>query len=98
MKRVDEETLLAVFEGVPQFPVSLTELETGVKAIELLTEQAAVFPSKGEMRKMVQSGGVSLNKEKLTDQDLLITKSDLLNNKYLLVQKGKKNYFLLIAG
>ena len=98
LKRVDEETLLAVFEGVPQFPVSLTELETGVKAIELLTEQAAVFPSKGEMRKMVQSGGVSLNKEKLTDQDLLITKSDLLNNKYLLVQKGKKNYFLLIAG
>lgn len=98
LKRVDEETLLAVFEGVPQFPVSLTELETGVKAIELLTEQAAVFPSKGEMRKMVQSGGVSLNKEKLTDQDHLITKSDLLNNKYLLVQKGKKNYFLLIAG
>ena len=98
LKRVDEETLLAVFEGVPQFPVSLTELETGLKAIELLTEQAAVFPSKGEMRKMVQSGGVSLNKEKLTDQDLLITKSDLLNNKYLLVQKGKKNYFLLIAG
>ena len=98
LKRVDEETLLAVFEGVPQFPVSLTELETGVKAIELLTEQAAVFPSKGEMRKMVQSGGVSLNKEKLTDQDLLITKSDLLNNRYLLVQKGKKNYFLLIAG
>ena len=98
LKRVDEETLLAVFEGVPQFPVSLTELETGVKAIELLTEQAAVFPSKGEMRKMVQSGGVSLNKEKLTDQDLLITKSDLLNNKYLLEQKGKKNYFLLIAG
>lgn len=98
LKRVDEETLLAVFEGVPQFPVSLTELETGVKAIELLTEQAAVFPSKGEMRKMVQSGGVSLNKEKLTDQDLLITKSDLLNNKYLLVQKGKKNYFLLIVG
>ena len=98
LKRVDEDTLLAVFEGVPQFPVSLTELETGVKAIELLTEQAAVFPSKGEMRKMVQSGGVSLNKEKLTDQDLLITKSDLLNNKYLLVQKGKKNYFLLIAG
>ena len=98
LKRVDEETLLAVFEGVPQFPVSLTELETGVKAIGLLTEQAAVFPSKGEMRKMVQSGGVSLNKEKLTDQDLLITKSDLLNNKYLLVQKGKKNYFLLIAG
>ena len=98
LKRLDEETLLAVFEGVPQFNISLSELETGVKAIELFTEKAAVFTSKGEMRKMVQSGGVSINKEKMTDQDYLITKSDLLNNKYLLVQKGKKNYFLLIAG
>ena len=98
LKRLDEETLLAVFEGVPQFNISLSELETGVKAIELFTEKAAVFTSKGEMRKMVQSGGVSINKEKMTDQDYLITKSDLLNNKYLLLQKGKKNYFLLIAG
>ncbi len=97
LKRVDEETLLSVFEGVPQFSVSLDELETGIKAIDLLTEKAAVFPSKGEMRKMVQSGGVSINKEKLTDQDYLISKSDLLNTKYLLVQKGKKNYFLLTA-
>ena len=98
LKRLDEETLLAVFEGVPQFNISRSELETGIKAIELFTEKAAVFTSKGEMRKMVQSGGVSINKEKMTDQDYLITKSDLLNNKYLLVQKGKKNYFLLIAG
>lgn len=98
LKRLDEETLLAVFEGVPQFNISHSELETGVKAIELFTEKASVFPSKGELRKMVQSGGVSINKEKMTDQDYLITKSDLLNNKYLLVQKGKKNYFLLIAG
>lgn len=98
LKRLDEETLLAVFEGVPQFNITLSELETGVKAIELFTEKASVFPSKGELRKMVQSGGVSINKEKMSDQDYLITKSDLLNNKYLLVQKGKKNYFLLIAG
>ena len=98
LKRLDEETLLAVFEGVPQFNISRSELETGIKAIELFTEKASVFPSKGELRKMVQSGGVSINKEKMTDQDYLITKSDLLNNKYLLVQKGKKNYFLLIAG
>ena len=98
LKRLDEETLLAVFEGVPQFNISRSELETGIKAIELFTEKASVFPSKGELRKMVQSGGVSINKEKMTDQDYLITKSDLLNNKYLLLQKGKKNYFLLIAG
>lgn len=97
LKRLDEETLLAVFDGVPQFKVSLSELEAGIKAIELLTDKAPVFPSKGEMRKLVQSGGVSLNKEKLAEQEQLITQTDLLNNKYLLVQKGKKNYFLLIA-
>ena len=97
LKKLDEETLLAVFEGVPQFKISLTELESGVKAIELLTDKAPVFPSKGEMRKLVQSGGVSLNKEKLTDQEQHISWTDLLNDKYLLVQKGKKNYYLLIA-
>ena len=88
---------MAVFDGVPQFKVSLSELQAGIKAIELLTDKAPVFPSKGEMRKLVQSGGVSLNKEKLAEQEQLITQTDLLNNKYLLVQKGKKNYFLLIA-
>ena len=97
LKKLDEDTLLSVFEGVPQFKIDLEELKSGIKAIELLTEKAAVFPSKGEMRKMVQSGGVSLNKEKFTDQDLLITTAELLNNKYLLVQKGKKNYYFLIA-
>lgn len=97
LKKLDEDTLLSVFEGVPQFNISANELTSGVKAIELLTDKASVFPSKGEMRKMVQSGGVSLNKEKLHDQDYLITTADLLNNKYILVQRGKKNYFLLLA-
>ena len=97
LKRLDEDTLLSVFEGVPQFSVSKSELAGGIKAIDLLTEKAPVFPSKGEMRKMVQANGVSLNKEKLTDQDALITVESLLNGKYLLAQKGKKNYFLLIA-
>jgi tyrosyl-tRNA synthetase len=97
LKKLDEETLLAVFDGVPQFQISKKTLAEGVKAIDLLTETAAVFPSKGEMRKLVQSGGVSINKEKLENQDELLTESKLLNNKYLLVQKGKKNYFLLIA-
>ena len=62
LKKLDEETLLAVFDGVPQFKISKEELEKGVKAIDLLTDVAAVFPSKGEMRKLVQSGGVSINK------------------------------------
>jgi tyrosyl-tRNA synthetase len=63
----------------------------------LLVDNAAVFPSKGEMRKMVQAGGVSLNKEKLESQDEVIGISSLLNGKYLLAQKGKKNYYLIIA-
>lgn len=97
LKKLDEDTLLAVFEGVPQFRVPLSLLQSGVKAIDLLTEHAAVFPSKGEMRKLVQSGGVSLNKEKLSQADDELTASVLLNGRYLLAQKGKKNYFLLIA-
>ena len=96
LKKLDEDTLLAVFEGVPQFEVSLDEFATGIKAVDLFTEKAAVFPSKGELRKLVQSGGVSVNKEKLATADEVVTSASLLNNKYLLVQKGKKNYFLLI--
>ena len=96
LKKLDEDTLLAVFEGVPQLEVSMDEFATGIKAVDLFTEKAAVFPSKGEMRKLVQSGGVSVNKEKLATADEVVTSASLLNNKYLLVQKGKKNYFLLI--
>lgn len=97
LKHLDEQTLLDVFNGVPQFEVSREDINVGVKAIELFTDKAAIFPSKGEMRKLVQSGGVSVNKEKLTSQDLLIDNSFLLDEKYLLVQRGKKNYYLLIV-
>ena len=97
LKKLDEETLLSVFEGVPQYEIARDELASGIKAIDLLTEKAAIFPSKGEMRKMVQSGGLSINKEKLANQDAVIHTDALLNNKFLLVQRGKKNYFLLIA-
>ena len=97
LKKLDEETLLSVFEGVPQFEVSKTDIEAGIKAVDLFTEKAAVFASKGEMRKLVQGGGVSLNKEKLAAFDQVITTADLLDEKYLLVQRGKKNYYLLIA-
>ena len=97
LKHLDEQTLLDVFNGVPQFEVSRDELSAGVKAIDLFTEKATVFPSKGEMRKLVQSGGISVNKEKLTEQDKVIDSSLLLDGKYLLVQRGKKNYYLLIA-
>ena len=97
LKRIDEATLLSVFEGVPQYEISKEELSKGIKVIDLLTEHAGIFSSKGEMKKLTQNGGVSLNKEKLTDFEVLTDSSYLLNNKYLLVQKGKKNYFLLIA-
>lgn len=97
LKRLDEDTLLSVFEGVPQFEVSKTDIEAGIKAVDLFTEKAAIFPSKGEMRKLVQGGGVSLNKEKLAAFDQEITAADLLDEKYLLVQRGKKNYYLVIA-
>jgi tyrosyl-tRNA synthetase len=97
LKKLDEETLLSVFEGVPQFEISKDELSAGIKAVDLLTEKAAVFSSKGEMRKLVQGGGVSLNKEKLAAFDAVINADSFLNNKYLLVQKGRKNYFLLTA-
>jgi len=97
LKKLDETTLLDVFAGVPRFEISKTELASEIKAVELLTDKAAIFPSKGEMRKMVQSGGVSINKEKLTSPETGINSSYLLGKKYVLVQKGKKNYFLLIA-
>jgi tyrosyl-tRNA synthetase len=97
LKKLDEATLLDVFAGVPQFDVSRSDISQGIKAVDLLAEKTAVFPSKGEMRKLVQSGGVSVNKEKLADFDTLINESYLLGGKYLLIQKGKKNYFLLVV-
>ena len=95
--KLDEDTLLAVFEGVPHFEVSREELAAGIKAADLCTEKAAIFASKGERRKLVQSGGVSWNKEKLAAADAVIDSSALLDGKYLLVQRGKKNYYLVIA-
>ena len=97
LKKLDEETFLQVFEGVPTFDISKDELAEGIKAVDLLTEKAAVFPSKGEMRKTVQAGGVMINKEKLENFDDAIDVSSLIAGKYIIAQKGKKNYFLLIA-
>ena len=97
LRKIDEATLLAVFEGVPTFEVEKVDIEAGVKIADLLVEKAAVFPSKGELRKLAQQGGVSINKEKIADVYADASADMLLNNKYILVQKGKKNYFLLIA-
>ena len=93
--KLNEQTFLDIFEGVPRFEVSRDVI--GQPAVELFTSAAAVFASKGEMRKLVQGGGVSVNKEKLTAFDRNITAEDLIDGKYLLVQRGKKNYYLIIV-
>ena len=96
--KLDEQTLLDVFSGVPQFEINRELLKgEGTKAVDLFAEHTQCFPSKGEMRKLTQGGGVSLNKEKLASFDQMVTEADLLDGKYLLVQQGKKKYFLLIA-
>ena len=98
LTKLDEQTLLDVFTGVPQFEIDRFLLEgEGVKAIDLLAEHTACFASKGEMRKLTQGGGVSINKEKLEDPNRIITTADLLDKKYILAQQGKKKYFLLIV-
>ena len=93
LKRLDEQTLLSVFDGVPQFEISKDKL--GSNILELLAVDTNVFSSKGEARKMIQANGVSVNKEKFTDPNGIIDSSFLVNGKYVLVQKGKKNYYLL---
>ena len=97
LHKIDEDTLLAVFEGVPTFEVSRQEIADGIKLADLLVDRAQVFPSKGEMRKMAQQGGFAINKEKITDAYAPASLDMLLNDKYIIAQRGKKNYYLLIA-
>ena len=94
LQRLDEATLLSVFDGVPRFTVGRDQA-IGAKAVDLFAETTQCFASKGEMRKLVQGGGVSLNKEKLAQFDRPIEEADLIAGKYLLVQRGKKNYYLI---
>jgi tyrosyl-tRNA synthetase len=91
---LDEQTFLDVFDGVPLFEINKEELSSGINIADFLTTTTTVFPSKGEARKMIVGGGVSLNKQKVENETLIVTAENLINNKYLLIQKGKKNYFL----
>lgn len=95
LRALDEKTLLDVLEGVPTFEIARADIEAGVPLLELLAAKTAVFPSKGEARKMVQQGGVSINKHKVSDPAAVIGKESLLQEKYILAQRGKKNYFLI---
>lgn len=95
--KTDEKTLMAIFEGVPQFEIDRKLFDTGIQPLTLLAELTDIFPSKGEARKTIQANGLSLNKEKFTNIDQPITAAHLIKDKYLLLQKGKKNYFCIIA-
>lgn len=95
--KTDEKTMMAIFEGVPQFEIDRKLFDTGIQPLTLLAELTDIFPSKGEARKTIQANGLSLNKEKFTNIDQPITAAHLIKDKYLLLQKGKKNYFCIIA-
>jgi tyrosyl-tRNA synthetase len=97
LNKLDEETFLDVFEGVPQSTIAKAELEVGMNIVELLSDKTHIFPSRGEARKMVIGGGVSINKQKMDNPESFLNNSHLLNGKYILAQKGKKNYYLIIA-
>ncbi len=95
LKTIDENTFIDVFEGVPRFIVSQKELEEGLNLPDLLTVKTSIFSSRGELRRLIQGGGLSLNKEKINHPDFVVTRGHLINGKYILVQKGKKTYFLI---
>lgn len=95
LNSLSKEDVLEVFEGLPQFTISRNELLEGINATDLLAEKTSVFPSKGEARKMISGGGVSINKEKIMDPALILNAENLINGEFLVAQKGKKNYFLI---
>lgn len=95
LARLDKVTFLSVFEGVPTYEIDREKLAAGVPVVELLTTETEAFPSKGELRRTIKGNGLSLNKSKLTDPEYLVTETDLINGSYLLLQKGKKNYYII---
>ena len=96
LKRLDSQTFLSVFEGVPTFEVSKEELLQGINIIDLLAEKTQILASKGEVRRALKENSLSINKEKVKE-DFVTSSNDLLNSQYILVQKGKKNYFIIVA-
>ena len=86
-----------VFEGVPRIFINKTELENGINVLELLADKTKFFPSRGEVKRTIQGKGLSINSKLVETTELSVTTEFLLNNRYLLLQKGKKNYFLVVA-
>lgn len=97
LNQLDEQTLLDIFEGVPQARVALSELQNGINIIDLLTDKTAIFPSRGQARDLINGGGVSINKEKIANTEITLSNVQLIRGKYLIAQRGKKNYHLIIA-
>ena len=97
LNSLSKENVLEVFEGLPQFTINKDEFSVGINATDLLAEKTTVFPSKGEARKMISGGGVFINKEKIADPALILNTENLINGEFLVAQKGKKNYFLIMA-
>ncbi|HEY8782919.1 MAG TPA: tyrosine--tRNA ligase [Mucilaginibacter sp.] len=97
LTELNDAEVLALFEGVPNFSISLSELQRGINVVDLLAAHTSVFPSKGEAKKMILGGGAAINKLKIVSPDDTYQRDDLINDKYLVAQKGKKNYFLIIA-
>jgi tyrosyl-tRNA synthetase len=97
LNELNDTEVMGLFEGVPNFTIAKNELEQGINVVELLAAKTAVFPSKGEAKKMIQGGGVAINKQKIGTADDVYQTASLINGKYLVAQKGKKNYFLIVA-
>jgi len=97
LNELSDAEVLGLFDGVPNFTISASDLATGINAVDLLADKTSVFPSKGEAKKMIAGGGVAINKAKIAAPESTYTAVNLINNKYLVAQKGKKNYFLIIA-
>lgn len=97
LNQLDEQTLLDIFEGVPQARVALSELQNGINIIDLLTDKTSIFPSRGQARDLINGGGVSINKEKIANTEITLSNVQLIRGKYLIAQRGKKNYHLIIA-
>jgi tyrosyl-tRNA synthetase len=95
LRKLDEMTFLNVFEGVPNFTIGREVLQAGINIIDLLGEKTGIFQSKGEVRRMITGGGVSVNKRRIDEESYIVSPADVLNNKYVLIQKGKKNYYML---
>jgi len=97
LQNIDEATLLDIFDGVPTFPISANDLKNGIQIVELLAGATSIYSSKGEARRAIKAGAVNLNQEKVSSEELLVGEADLINGKYLLMRKGKKDYQLVVA-